>query len=161
MPPVVLGAITAVSAVASVAQQRKASKASKKARAESQRQQELAARRERTQTLRSAQIARAQAVASAAGVGALESSGAAGGIGSVSSRAGEALGFGTQLSGISRNISYYQQQEADAISRANLFGAASGLTGKLGGNAYLRSRIAPTTVGVPFLGPRSSGGGGK
>lgn len=90
-----------------------------------QRQQALATRRSRRQAIRQAQITRAQATASAQGAGALQSSGARGGIGAIGSQLGEQLGFSTQMSGLSRDI-------ASAASKASLFGSI----GQLGFTAF-------------------------
>lgn len=112
----VVGAVASVAGtVASYSQQRKAAKLSRK-------QQQVATRRSRRQAIRQAQIQRAQAVASAQATGALGSSGASGGIGSLGSQLGEALGFSTQMSGLSAGISSAQQKAATYGGIAQLGG---------------------------------------
>ena len=101
-------AIPVISAVATVAGTVQSVKSQREASRLSQQQQALVAQRERRQTQRSAQIQRAQAVASAAGTGALETSAAQGGINSISSQVGSQLGFSNQMSGISRQITSAQ-----------------------------------------------------
>lgn len=96
----------------------------KKAAASQRRQQEVATRRSRRQAIRQAQIARAQSVATAASSGARGSSAAQGGQASIGSQTGEALGFSTQMSGLSADISRFS-------SRANT-GAAIAQLGQLG-----------------------------
>lgn len=117
--PQVFAVLSAVATVAgtvqNVREQRKASRLS-------QRQQEVIARRERRQTQRAAQIQRAQAVATAAGTGSLESSSAAGGIGSISSQVGEQIGFANQVSGLSRQINSAQASAQRGSGLAKLGG---------------------------------------
>lgn len=125
----------AAGTLASISQQQKAAKLQKQ-------QQALAARRSRRQAIRQAQVARAQATATAQGGGALESSGATGGIGALGSQLGEALGFSTQMSGLSRAI-------GGAQSRAALFGSV----GELGLTAFQSlggfDNMKPTKARVP------------
>lgn len=119
MPPAaaVIGAVagvaTVVGTVASINAQKKASRAQ-------QRQQDLATRRSQRQAIREAQIRRAQALSSAQGLGAAGGSGILGGTASLTSQVGESLGFSTQMSGLSREISV-------ASSRANTYSAIAGL----------------------------------
>lgn len=87
-------------------------------------QQELNVRRQRRSAIRAAQIARASSLASAGAVGALPGSGAQGGIGSLTSRVGSDLGFGTQMSGLSGIVTTQTQ-------RANLFGTVASVGGAL------------------------------
>lgn len=113
----IIGAVASVAGtVVSMSEQRKAARLSRQ-------QQQVATRRSRRQAIRASQISRAQAVASAQATGSLGSSGAAGGIGSVSSRLGEALGFSTQMSGLSRDISSAQQRAATWGGIASLGGS--------------------------------------
>ena len=117
-------AIAVIGAVANVAFQMKAAKEQKKAAKKAQQQQELEAARSRRRAAREAQIKRAQALASAEAQGVAGSSAAQGGIGSIGSQAGEALGFSTQMSGLSRDIGRHQ-------SRANQFGAFANIGSNL------------------------------
>jgi len=101
-----IGAIaTVVGTVASIDAQNKASAAQ-------QEQQTLTTRRSRRQAIREGQIRRAQAIASAQGAGSLQSSGAAGGIGSISSQVGETLGYQSQYGALSNVITAQSQQAA-------------------------------------------------
>lgn len=118
--PLLAGAGAAASIYGTV----QAGKAQKKAAAAQQQQQEVSTRRDRMQAIREMQIKRAQAISSAQGAGALDSSGATGGIGSMSSQLGSNLGFSTQMSALSANISRYTQQ-------ANKYSSIAGLGGQL------------------------------
>lgn len=115
-------AILVAGAVASVAGTYISYKNQKKAAAAQQRQQELTTRRSRRQAIRQAQIARAQAVASASASGAVGSSAAQGGQGSIGAQLGSGLGFSTAMTGLSRDISGY-------ASRAQTGQALAGLGG--------------------------------
>jgi hypothetical protein len=101
---ILAGVSTVVGTVSSINAQRSASKAQ-------QEQQTLNTRRSRRQTIREAQIRRAQATASAQGAGAMYGSGAAGGIGSLSSQLGETLGYQSQYGALS-NVITAQAQKA-------------------------------------------------
>jgi hypothetical protein len=115
----VVGAVAAVggTALSLRAQQKAASRARKR--------DKVASRRSRRQAIREAQIRRAQALASAQGAGAQGSSAEFGGIGSITSRLGERLGFGSQIGALNRSI-------ASAQSQASLF---SGIA-SIGANAF-------------------------
>ena len=104
----------------------KAAKQQKKAQREQQRQQNLAARRSRTQDLRQAQIAQANG----AGLGVAETSGLRGGLAANQAQLGEGLGFSTQMSGLSQNVSMFQQKAADFRSYGQLASGLAGLTYK-------------------------------
>ena len=64
--------------------------------------------RARRSTIRQSMIARAQAMATAQSAGGFGGSGVAGGLGSGSSRLGSALGFSSQMGGITSNIENIQ-----------------------------------------------------
>jgi len=112
-----LAVISAVSTVASISASSKASKASA-------RQQALQAARERRQAFRQTQIQRAQMMASGVAMGGQDGSALAGGQASLSSQLGTNLGYGTQMSGISRQINMYN-------ARASMFNGIAGLAGGL------------------------------
>ncbi len=118
----VFAAIGAVSSVAgtvlSYTSQRKAAKANAQ-------QQALATRRQNMQAIREAQIRRAAATNAASQMGAGSGSGIAGGLASLSSQVGSGLGFSTQMSALSTEITKYQ-------NRAQLWGDIA----KLGMYAY-------------------------
>jgi type II secretory pathway pseudopilin PulG len=118
MPPVAL----VIGAVATVAGTVMSYRGQKKAARAQQLQQAVATRRSRRQAVREMQIRRAQAVASAQASGTLGSSGAAGGIGSLTSQLGSEMGFSTQMSGLSADIS-------SGMAQANRGGAIAGLGG--------------------------------
>ena len=123
-------ATSAAGTAFSVIQQQKAAGQQKKARRAQQRQQELQARRQRIRAVRQQQIAASQARASAAGLGGLETSGFRGGQTALQSNLGAGLGFSTQMSGLSRNISMFQQKAADFRSYGQLASGLADLTWK-------------------------------
>ena len=101
----IVGAIAAVSGTAySVSQQRKSNKAQRAASRAAQRQQELKAARSRRVAFRELQRRRATAQATAAALGASGSSGAAGGLASLTSQYGANLGYGSAMTGLSKEI---------------------------------------------------------
>jgi len=133
MPQVVMAAAAVVGAVTAV----KSAQAQKKATEASQKQQELAYNRSQKQAIREAQIRRAQATASTQSMGALTSSGFAGGLSSLSSQVGSTLGYSSQLSGLSKEQSMYQSQAATFGAYSNLAFATSDFASKF-------AKAAPT-----------------
>ena len=141
----------------SVIQQQKAAKQQKKARKAQQRQQEVSARRDRTRAVRQQQIAASQARASAAGLGGLETSGFRGGQSALQSNLGAGLGFSTEMSGLSRNISMFQQKAANAMGLANMGQALTGLAmqglstfgGGMGGQQPPPAQLPSGTPNLP------------
>ena len=109
----IAGVISAVATVKGVQEQKKAARAQ-------QGQQQLEYRRSQRQALREAQLRRAQGMATAQSAGMLGGSAVSGGASSLASQAGSTLGFASQMSGLSKDISV-------ATSRANTFGAIAGL----------------------------------
>ena len=110
----VISAVTAtVGTVASISQQQKA------ARAQAQ-QQQLQSRRSQRQAVREAQIRRAQTLATAQAAGAMGGSAVGGGLSSLSSQLGGTLGYASQMSGLSKEITM-------ASSRAQTAGAVASL----------------------------------
>ena len=157
MPPAlaVIGAVASVGGtLAAVNQQKKAVAFQQQAAVKQQEQQNLATRRSQRQAIREAQIRRAQAAAAAQGLGASGGSSIAGG----TSQTGSALGFSTQMSGLSSDIAMLGGRANAAVSRANTFGAVAGIGSTLfqmgggfssilpgstaGGNSDLLSGIA-------------------
>lgn len=128
--PQIAPVISAVAAVGgtlySVSQQRKASKAGAAAAAKQQQQQELRASRSRRQAFRELQISRARARASAAAMGAGDSSALAGGLASLSSQYGSALGYSGAMTGLSREISQLGVQQQTALMRAQTGSSIAG-----------------------------------
>jgi hypothetical protein len=124
----IVGAIAAVAgAGAAVVGTVQAGKAQKRAAAEQQKQQELVAARDRRQAIREAQIRRAQGLASAQAMGVSGGSLTGGGSSSIGSQLGSTLGFSSQMSGLSTNITRLS-------SKASMFGDIAGLAG-MGFNA--------------------------
>ena len=124
----IVGAVVAIAGTAfSVVQQQKAAGQQKKARRAQQRQQDLQSRRQRIRAVRQQQIAASQARASSAGLGGLETSGFRGGQSALQSNLGAGLGFSTEMSGLSRNISMFQQKAANAMGLAGVGQAFAGL----------------------------------
>lgn len=133
MPPVAaaIGAVTAavggvgaaaaivgagaavVGTVSSISSQRRAAAAQRQ-------QQQLQAQRSQRQAIREAQIRRAQTQAGAQGLGITGGSALGGGLSSLSSQLGGALGYAGQQSGLSKEISI-------ASSKAQTAGAIAGL----------------------------------
>lgn len=114
----VIGAVASVGGtLASVNQQKKSARLQ-------QQQQDLATRRSQRQAIREAQIRRAQAQAAAQGLGASGGSSIAGGVASLGSQAGSALGFSSQMSGLSAGIT-------SANAKAQTYGAVAGIGGSL------------------------------
>lgn len=112
--------ILALSAVVGVVGTVQSANARREASRDQERQQTLSTRRSRRQAIRQRQLAQAQAIASAQGSGSLDSSGAAGGIQSLSSQLGEGLGFSTQMSGLSQRIGLNSRRATAFNSIANL-----------------------------------------
>lgn len=145
MPPAVavIGAVASVvGTVASISQQ-------KKAAAAQQRQQDLSTRRSQRQAIREAQIRRAQTMASAQGLGAMGGSGVAGGITSLNSQLGGALGYSTEMSGLSKEISV-------ASTKASTYGAIAGLGGQLfqAGGGF--SALLPGSTSTGGISPQAA-----
>lgn len=130
----------------SVVQQQSAAKQQKKARRAQQRQQSLQARRQQIRAVRQQQIASSQARAAAAGLGGLETSGFRGGQSALQSNLGAGLGFSTEMSGLSRNISMFQQKAADSMGLARMGQAFSGLAMQ---GASLGMQMGGTTGATP------------
>jgi multidrug efflux pump subunit AcrA (membrane-fusion protein) len=131
--------------------QQQAAKQQKKARRAQQRQQQLQFRRSQVQAARQAQIAAAQQRAAAAGLGGLETSGVLGGRAAIGAQLGAGLGFATQMSGLSRDISMFQQKAANAMGRAQLGQAVAGFGQQLfsAGGGFGGGQPAPTPALLP------------
>lgn len=141
-----LPVINAVAGVVSVTSTLKAQRDQKRADQAQQEQQRQATRRSRRSAIRSAQVQAAQARASAASFGADNSSGSLGGLSSLGSQLGTGLGFSTQMSGLSNDITRYA-----ASARTNQ--ALAGLTGQLfqatGGLSRFTSNFSNGNQGNP------------
>jgi len=141
----------------SIYSQQQAAKQQKKARRAQERQQQLQYRRSQIQAARQAQIAAGQQRAAAAGLGGLETSGVLGGRAAIGAQLGAGLGFASEMSGLSRNISMFQQRAANAMGRAQLGQAVAGFGQQLfsAGGGFGGGQPAPT----PALLPTSTPGG--
>jgi len=140
----------------SIYQQVQASKQAKKARRAQQRQQQAQFRRSQVQALRQAQIAAAQQRAAAATFGGLETSGVLGGRAAIGSQLGAGLGFASEMSGLSRNISMFQQRAANAMSLAQVGQSVAGLGMNVAGNAGTISNVLGQLGGSSGFTPRYS-----
>lgn len=134
----------------SIYQQQQAAGQQKKARREQQRQQQLQFRRSQIQAARQAQIAAGRQRAAAASFGALDTSSVLGGRSAIGSQFGAEAGFATQMSGLSRNISMFQQKAANALTRAGTGQAIGDLGGSIfsaaGGFGAFNQSPTPATL---------------
>jgi FAD synthase len=136
----VIGAVASVAgAGAAIVGTKKAAKASQKAAdtqieiaKEQQKQQEIVYKREQRSAIREGQIRRAQGIASAQAAGVSGGSIVGGGMASVGSQVGSTLGFGTQLSGLSSNITDLGIKASQFTQQANRYGAIA----QIGGNVF-------------------------
>ena len=121
-----LTALIIVGTTVGVAATVNASNAAKKAAGAQQKASNLQARRQRRAAIRSNILASARARASAQSAGTAQSSGLAGGVGAGRSQLGAELGFGTQMSGLSSEISMFQTQAQRSSDLAGIgFGIAN------------------------------------
>lgn len=122
----IVGTIAAVAgAGAAVVGTVQAGKAQKRAAQEQQKQQELVNRRQQRAAIREGQIRRAQGMASAQALGVAGGSLAGGGMSAIGSQVGSTLGFSSQVSGLSSNITDLTQKAATWSS-----------IGQIGGSIY-------------------------
>jgi hypothetical protein len=120
----IVGAIAAVAgAGAAVVGTVQAGKAQRRAAQEQQKQQELSNRRQQRAAIREGQIRRAQGLASAQAMGVAGSSVSGGGAASIGSQVGSTLGFSSQMSGLSSNITDLTQKAATWSSVAQIGGS--------------------------------------
>lgn len=119
--PVVAAVIGAVATVGGTVMQYKQQK---KAAAASKKQQDLNTSRSNRQSIREAQLRRAEAMAAASSMGAIGGSALAGGLGSLGSQLGSGLGFSSQMSSLSSDIEKYQ-------GKAAMWGAVASMGGSL------------------------------
>tara|TARA_B110000483_G_C18157443_1_gene527946 strand:+ start:1116 stop:1622 length:507 start_codon:yes stop_codon:yes gene_type:complete len=120
----VIGGVVTAGAVAGVAGAVKAGKAAKESARLQQRAQDLQQKRQRRAAIRSNMVASAKARASAQASGVAQSSGLQGAIGSGRSQLGAEIGYGTQMSGLSGQITELGIKQARYSQISNLgFGA--------------------------------------
>lgn len=122
----------------------KSYKSQKKAAAAQQQQQKNERRRSTQQALRQAQIQRAASVASAGGAGVADSSGVSGGVASISSRAGEAIGFAGTQSALSGIVTKQNQRAQMFSGLASIGGAAFNFGASMGGLDHLKKNYGTT-----------------
>lgn len=107
--------------------------AQKKAARASKRQQDLNTSRSNRQSIREAQLRRAEAMAAGASAGAMGGSALAGGLAGLGSQLGSGLGFSSQMSSLSSDIEKYQGKAAMwgavASMGGSMFQAAGGFDG--------------------------------
>lgn len=153
LAPIALGIGAAASVVGTVG----AISAGNRAANAQRQQQTLQRRRSIRQNIRAAQIQRAASLASAGGAGVSDSSGLAGGIRSISSRAGEAIGFAGQQSALSGIVSRANQRAANFSGLASIGGSLINFGQELGGSFRDVGRglgLEPRQAAVPdFTGP--------
>lgn len=124
-------ALTGASAVASNRQQSKAADEQKKVRRQQQASLAEQAAMERRQQIREERIKRARVMQAAELTGTTGSSGALGAGGALSTQFASNVGFNqSQLAG-AQAISQYQQNAANAASRANDFNALGSVAGSI------------------------------
>ena len=154
-----------VSTIQQQNQQKKAQRAQeasreeqRKAQAEAKASEAERAARERRQQVREERIKRAQIIQASFNSGVSGSSGELGGASNLASQLSSNLGFnssqirhGENISVFNNNSSIFDQQAANAISRANTFGAIAGLSSSIfnasgGFNQLFPSVQAPAPV---------------
>ena len=129
----VMGAITIATGVESIKQAEKARGAQQQAAAAQRQAERARATQSQRRANREVLIRRAQAKAQAEALGGRGGSAIAGGLASLSSQFGSAVGFAGQMSGLSQDINMFQAQAASASARSEMFGSLSGTAGNLGG----------------------------
>ncbi len=146
--------IAAYGAIAGVAGQVKAGKAAKASARLQQRSQDLQQKRQRRAAIRSNMIASSKARASAQASGVAQSSGLQGAVGSGRSQLGSELGFGTQMSGLSSQITELGIKQAKYGMISQLGFSAMNL-GMSQGGQDLAGALFPGGQGSPNA-PKSS-----
>jgi hypothetical protein len=117
--------LTTGATIASVKAQKQATKANVAIAEQQQKQQDETYRRQQRAAVREAQLRRAQGMAMSQGAGVVQSSLTSGGVSSIGSQLGSTLGFGSQMSGISEQITNLGIKSANATQRANTFAAVA------------------------------------
>lgn len=136
-------AVAAVSTGASVIQSSKSAKAQKKANDVNRKIQERQSARERLQTLREAQIARAQGQQLAANTGTVNSSGFAGQQAGITAQTASNIAFSNQVQTGTAVVSQSTQTASDAANKAANWGALAQFS--LAAGSYIGSQPASTT----------------
>ena len=129
----IVAAVTAVvGTVASVSAQNKSANLQAGIARKQQKQQDLSYQRQQRQAIREAQIRRAQGAVSAQGLGVGNTSLAYGGMSSIASQTGSALGYGSQMSGLSGEIVNMGISANAANARASMYNSIA----SIGGTAF-------------------------
>ncbi len=123
---------SAVLTGASIVQSNKAAKAQRKANDVNRKIEERQRKREQMDALRQAQIARAQAQAAGVNTGVTDSSGLQGQVASIQAQTASNVAFSNQVQSAANVSSAYQQQAADAETRAGTFSSLASLTMMVG-----------------------------
>ena len=137
----VIGGVVVAGATAGIVGGIKAGKAGKAAVAIQQKAAKLTAKRQRRSAIRSNMIATARARATAQAAGTTQSSGLSGAVGSGRSQLSGALGYSTQQSGLSSQVTALGQKQAKYNQISNLgfkamgFGMSAGGQDTIGGFA--------------------------
>lgn len=135
MPQGVIMAIGAVvsagATIASINEQKKAGRAQAAATQTQIQMQKTKATRERRTAIRANIAARSRMRNQAELTGVSGSSGAEGGVSSVSSQGGANLGFGSQMSGLGQQFTTFSGQAAQHTSKAGMLGGLASLGGSV------------------------------
>ena len=127
-----MGFVAAVAAVVGTVTTIEAAKQQKKAAAAAARQQQVQAERSQRQAIREAQILRAQTQATAGAAGVMGGSALGGGLSSLGSQTGSALGYAGQMSGLSKQIGIAQGKAATLGAISSLSFTAFNAVGGFG-----------------------------
>jgi len=124
----IIGATTAVAGTAyAINRQEKAASAARAASSAQQNQQKVQADQTRRRAFREAQQKRAMLAANAQALGVSGGSGVAGGGAAFASLFGSALGFSSQMTGLSREITSFGAAQQTALSQAQMGSSLSNL----------------------------------
>ena len=124
--------LAGVGTAGSIIQGARAAKAQNKALERQQRADEIRAHRERVTAVREARIRSAQVAAERANTNVLESSGAMGGMGSLSSQAGAEVGYINQIEKTIQEANVFMKKSASAQQVGSVFSAI----GSVGSNIF-------------------------
>ena len=139
--------IAAIAAVYGASEQHKASKAQKRARSEAEAGHAQEQAQERRQQIREQRIRQAQILQRSEAAGTGESSGEVGALGSLSTNTSTAIAANLGRAQVSRNISMFEQQAADALSNAATAQAVGSLAMSYGGTQKKPSKTTTPDLG--------------
>ena len=146
------GALAVGGTVASVKSAKRSASAARSAANEQIKATKLAASRKRRQSIRSFLRQRASLAAATRASG-IETSAAAGGLGSMSSQFGANLGFSGQMTGINQNITRLSGIQSTQAALSGMYGNVAGLGMQMIGSAGTIGSLFPagTPVGSPNM----------